>query len=636
MKIIFNEKELDIQEMSAEELVKSQGLRDVVAVEINGKLKDLSTQLRENDKVRTISLNSEEGMKIFWHTSAHVLAAAVLRIFPDAKPTIGPAIENGFYYDFADLKISEKDLERIEEEARKIIETNAKPVRRVISKDEAMELFKNNKFKLELIEEFSSNGEELSIYDIAGFIDLCRGPHIPSIGLIKAFKVLKTSGAYWRGDASREQLTRIYGISFPSKEELKRYLQRIEEAEKRNHRKIAKQLDLFSIHEEGPGFPFWHPKGFRIYHALEEFMRQLLFREDYQEVKTPMILNKKLWLQSGHWDHYKENMYFTKIDNEEYAVKPMNCPGHILIYKTRIHSYKELPLRISEFGFVHRHELSGVLNGLFRVRAFTQDDAHIFCREDQIKDEIKGVLKLIDEIYSTFGFSYSVALSTRPDDFMGSIELWNKAEEALKQALDEVGMSYTINEGDGAFYGPKIDFEITDALGRQWQCATIQLDFQMPERFDLKYMGEDGTMEHRPVMIHRAIYGSLERFIGILLEHFAGKMPLWISPEPVRIIPVTEKHIEKAKELREALKKEGIFSTIDNRDSTLGKKIREAQLEKVNYVVIIGDKEIESNTINVRARDNAFQIVTTKEKFIDGLKKELKERLIKPKKEFFE
>ena len=637
MKIKLNGKEIEVKKgISGEELIEMQGLKDVIALEIDNKLVDLSTTITTPCTIKTITLKDQKGMEIFWHTSAHVLAAAVRKLYPNAKPTIGPPIENGFYYDFADLKISEEDLEKIEKEALKIIESNAKPERKIISKEEALELFKDNKFKKELIEEFSENGEELTVYDIAGFIDLCRGPHLPSIGLIKAFKVLKTSGAYWRGDANNEQLTRIYGISFPSREELKQYLKQLEEAEKRDHRKIARQLELFSIHEEGPGFPFWHPKGYRIYRALEEYMRELLFREEYLEVKTPMILNKKLWLQSGHWDHYKENMYFTKIDNEEYAVKPMNCPGHILIYKTRVHSYKEFPLRIAEFGLVHRHELSGVLSGLFRVRCFTQDDAHVFCREDQIKQEIRNILRLINEIYTTLGFKYKINLSTRPEDYMGRLELWNKAEQALKDALEEEGMSYEIKEGEGAFYGPKIDFEITDALGREWQCATIQLDFQMPERFDLTYMGEDGTMNHRPVMIHRAIYGSLERFIGVLIEHFAGKMPLWLSPEHVRIIPLADRHTDYAKKIRRELKKNKFYATIDDRDASLNKKIREAQLEKVNYVVVVGDKEVEEGTVNIRARDNKFQLTTTIEKFIEGLRKEREEKLLEAKKEYFE
>ncbi|MCD6590020.1 threonine--tRNA ligase [Candidatus Woesearchaeota archaeon] len=637
MKIKLDGKEIEVKKgISGEELIAMQGLKDVIALEIDNKLVDLSTTITTPCTIKTITLKDQKGMEIFWHSSAHVLAAAVRKLYPNAKPTIGPPIENGFYYDFADLKISEEDLEKIEKEALKIIESNAKPERRIVSKEEALELFKDNKYKKELIEEFSENGEELTVYDIAGFIDLCRGPHLPSIGLIKAFKVLKTSGAYWRGDANNEQLTRIYGISFPSREELKQYLKQLEEAEKRDHRKIARQLELFSIHEEGPGFPFWHPKGYRIYRALEEYMRELLFREEYLEVKTPMILNKKLWLQSGHWDHYKENMYFTKIDNEEYAVKPMNCPGHILIYKTRVHSYKEFPLRMAEFGLVHRHELSGVLSGLFRVRCFTQDDAHIFCREDQIKQEIRNILRLINEIYSTLGFKYKTNLSTRPEDYMGRLELWNKAEQALKEALKEEGMSYEIKEGEGAFYGPKIDFEITDALGREWQCATIQLDFQMPERFDLTYMGEDGTMNHRPVMIHRAIYGSLERFIGILIEHFAGKMPLWLSPEHVRIIPVADRHLSYAEKIRQELKKNKFYATIDDRDASLNKKIREAQLEKVNYIVVVGDKEVEEGTVNIRARDNKFQLTTTIEKFIEGLRKEREEKILEAKKEYFE
>jgi len=527
-------------------------------------------------------------------------------------------------------------LEKIEKEALNILKKGGKPIKKIISKEEALNLFKDNKFKKELIEEFSNEGEELSVYEIAGFVDLCRGPHLPDISLIKSFKILSMSGAYWRGDSSREQLTRIYGISFPSEREMKDFLKKLEEAKKRDHRVIAKQMDLFSIHEEGPGFIFWHPKGYTIYRELEEFMRGLLKKYGYREVNTPLILNKKLWLQSGHWDHYKENMYFTKIDNVEYAVKPMNCPGHILIYKTGVHSYRELPLRLAEFGLVHRHELSGVLTGLFRVRAFIQDDAHVFCTEQQIEEEIRSIIKLIKEVYSVFGFEYEVYLSTRPDDFMGEIELWNKAEDSLKNALEKEGIKYVINEGDGAFYGPKIDFVIHDSIDREWQCGTIQLDFQMPERFNLKYMGKDGTYDHRPVMIHRAIYGSLERFIGILIEHFAGKFPLWLSPEQVRIIPISEDQRDYALKVRELLEKNDFRVSIDFSDNTLSKKIREAQLSKVNYAVIIGEKEVKEKKIMVRARDNLFQIKITPERFIDGLKKELTGRFINTKKEFFE
>ncbi len=634
MEVIIDGKKYDVKESAVgKEIIKD---KDVVALkDKDGNIIDMITPLKKG-AYKTIKISDKEAISLIWHTSAHLLAYAVKKLFPNAKPTIGPNVEDGFYYDFADLKISEEDLAKIEKEVKKLLKENYIVEREEISKEKAMEMFKDNRFKLELIEEALERGEKLTIYKIGEFIDLCRGPHLPETKYIGAFKIMKTSGAYWKGDVNNPQLTRIYAVAYRNKEELEKYLKLLEEAKKRDHRVIGKQLDLFSVQEEGPGFPFWHPKGYRIYRALEDYMRSIIFEEGYVEVKTPIILNKSLWLRSGHWDHYKENMYFTKIDEQEYAIKPMNCPGHILIYKSRPRSYKELPLRIAEFGLVHRHELSGVLSGLFRVRAFTQDDAHIFCREDQIKEEIKKLLKIIDRIYTILGFKYKVFLSTRPEKFMGKLELWEKAENALKEALEEAGVKYKINEGEGAFYGPKIDVEVEDALGREWQCATIQVDFQMPEKFELTYMGEDGTYNHRPVMIHRALYGSMERFIGVLIEHFAGKMPLWVSFEHVRIIPVGEKHIAYCEEIAKKLRKERFYVSIDKREATLSKKIREAQLEKVNYVVVVGDKEVNGNVVNVRARDNKFQVVVSIEKFIEGLKKERDLKLIESKKELFE
>ncbi|MCD6464413.1 threonine--tRNA ligase [Candidatus Woesearchaeota archaeon] len=582
----INEKVFDLQ-ITGFELVKALGLKLEPKISLN---------------IECLNLNSKEAWNVLQHSAAHVLAYAVQKLYPEALNTIGPSIEEGFYYDFDNLSITSEDLKRVEEEMKKIVKANHDFERKIVSKQECEELFKNNAYKLELVNEFASQGEQLTIYKCGDFIDLCKGPHLPSTGFVKAFKLLKISGAYWRGDAKNKQLTRIYGVAFFNEKELKKHLAMLEERAKRDHRKIAKDLDLFSISEYGPGFIFWHPKGARIYNALISFSRAFHNKAGYLEIKTPLILSAELWKRSGHWDHYKENMYFTKIDDREFAVKPMNCPGAILVYKSRVRSYKEFPLKLSEFGFVHRHELSGVLSGLFRVRAFTQDDAHIFCTEDQIEQEIMAVLKLIDIVYKMFGFKYYIALSTRPQDYMGSLELWDKAENALKNALKNNGLEFTVNEGEGAFYGPKIDFEIEDCIGRRWQCATIQLDFQMPERFDLKYMGKDGTTNHRPVMIHRVIYGSVERFIGILLEHYAGKLPLWLSPDQVRIIPVSENFNDYAMQIFEKLK-DKYWCSLDDSNQTVSKKIRQAQLDKVNYVLVVGEKEQAHNTVNVRSRD---------------------------------
>lgn len=570
--------------------------RAALAGKIDGKTVDLSARINDNCKLAIITFKDDEGKDIFKHSAAHVMAAAVKRLYPDAKFGIGPAIDDGFYYDFdVGENLSPEVLEKVEAEMKKIVKEDLAFEREDVSKKEAEKIFADEPFKLELLEEVDNP----SIYRLGDFVDLCRGPHVPSSGKISAFKLMKVSGAYWRGDSSNKQLQRIYGVAFPDKKELKKYLTLLEEAEKRDHRKIGKVMDLFSIHEEAPGMPFFHNKGSFIWNTLHEFVKDEMIKRDYEINKTPIILNKSLWLKSGHWDHYKENMYFTKVDNADYAVKPMNCPGNVLIFKTTQHSYRELPIRAGEFGLVHRHELSGVLSGLFRVRCFTQDDAHVFCTEEQIKSEVKGLIEFIDEVYSLFGFEYNVELSTKPEKAMGDQKLWDLAESTLKDVLDESGKEYKINEGDGAFYGPKIDFHLTDAIGRTWQCGTIQLDFQMPEKFDLTYEGSDGR-KHRPVMLHRVVIGSVERFMGVLIEHFAGWFPLWINPLQVRVVTVSNKFNDYAKKVIAELKKEGIRVDSNLRSETIGKKIRDSQMEKVPIVLNIGQKEVDKETVAVR------------------------------------
>ncbi len=604
----------------------SEGLaRAALAIEFNGKLLDLTTTLTTNGKVRIITFRDPEGIELFRHSSAHLLAQAIKRLYPLAKPTIGPAVENGFYYDFDDLSITMDDFPKIEEEMKKITEEAITSKRiEYATKEEALNVFKDNPYKVEMIHNLK---EGASAYEQGDFIDLCRGPHVPNTKVIKAFKLMKLAGAYWRGDAHNKMLTRIYGVSFPTTKDLKAYLAMLEEAEKRDHRKIGKALDLYSFQQEAPGMPFFHDKGMFIWQTLVDYVTDLLRKNKYELVKTPLILNKKLWLQSGHWDHYKENMYFTKIDSdvENFAVKPMNCPGHILIYKNKMYSYRDLPLRMGEFGLVHRHELSGVLSGLFRVRSFTQDDAHIFCTSEQVKDEIKELSRLIDTVYTLFGFSYHMELSTKPEKAMGDPKVWEEAETTLQEVLKESGKEFKINEGDGAFYGPKIDFHIKDALGRSWQCATIQLDFQMPEKFDLTYEGSDGQ-KHRPVMLHRVLLGSVERFIGILVEHFAGKFPLWISPNQVIVLPIADRHQAYAKDVAQELQQAGLRVTTDTRSESVNKKIRDAQLQQYNYILIVGDKEIEEKTINIRKRNN--EIVGAKKLaiFKEELLKEIAEK----------
>ena len=562
--------------------------------------------------------------KTFWHTSSHILAQAVKRLYPDIKLTIGPAIENGFYYDFdTEEPFTPEMLENLENEMKKIVKEDYKIERFTLPRKEAIAFMeeKNEPYKVELIEELPE-GEEISFYRQGEFTDLCAGPHIPSTGAVKAFKLLSSSGAYWRGNEKNKMLQRIYGISFPKANELEEYLNMLEEAKKRDHKKLGKELELFMIAPEGPGFPFFLPKGMALRNVLEDFWRKIHVKNGYQEIKTPMMLNEELWHRSGHWEHYKENMYTTKIDDIDFALKPMNCPGGMLVYKNKMHSYKELPIRMGELGLVHRHEKSGELNGLFRVRCFTQDDAHIFCLPEQIESEIINLMHLISEVYSLFGFTYTVELSTRPEDSMGSDEDWNLAEGALKKALEKENMAYKINEGDGAFYGPKIDFHIKDCLGREWQCGTIQLDFQMPERFDLHYIGEDGE-KHRPVMLHRVIFGSIERFIGILIEHFAGAFPTWLAPVQVKILPIAESHLEYANQLKKQLLEEGIRVEVDERNEKIGYKIREAQLQKIPYMLVIGDKEVESNKVGVRSRKEGDQGAISITDFINKIKTEI-------------
>ncbi|MCL4516632.1 MAG: threonine--tRNA ligase [Firmicutes bacterium] len=564
---------------------------------------DLGYRIEADAPVSMITLDSPEGVEIYRHSISHVMAQAVKRLFPEVKFAIGPAIENGFYYDFdLPVPLAPGDLPRIEAEMARIVK-EALPFKRLeMKKEEALKFFREagQKYKVELIEALP--GEKVSLYQQGDFIDLCLGPHLPSTDRIKAFKLQSIAGAYWRGDSQREMLQRIYGVAFPTQAELDNYLHMLEEAAKRDHRKLGKELDLFSLMDEGPGFPFFHPKGMILRNTLEDFWREEHRKRGYQEVKTPIILNEKLWRQSGHWDHYKENMYFTRIDDEDYAVKPMNCPGGMLLYKREIHSYRDLPLRVAELGLVHRHELSGALHGLMRVRCFTQDDAHIFMLPSQIRSEIEGVIDLADHIYRVFGFEYHVELSTKPENAMGSDEIWEKATASLQEALEGKKMDYRVNEGDGAFYGPKIDFHLRDCLGRTWQCGTIQLDFLMPERFDLTYVGEDGE-KHRPVMLHRTIFGSMERFIGILIEHYAGAFPTWLSPVQVKVISVGEAHLPYAREVQKLLDDHRVRVERDERNEKLGYKIREAQMARIPYMLVIGDKEVETASVAVRSRD---------------------------------
>ena len=595
---------------TAYEILKEEGkiAREVIAAESGSSVIDLSREVEDGAEVLPLTFDDLKGRKVFWHTASHILAAAVKRVYPDAKLTIGPSIDNGFYYDIdSDTPFTPDVLSVIEKEMKKIVRENSRMERFVLPRNEAIALMeeKNEPYKVMLIGRVPE-GEEISFYRMGEFVDLCAGPHLFSTGAVKAFKLIQCTGAYWEGDSKNKMLQRIYGVAFPAKEELDAYLERMEEAKKRDHRKLGRELDLFDIYEEGPGFPFFLPKGMVLRNILEDFWREEHRKNGYQEIKTPIILNQDLWHRSGHWDHYKDNMYTTVIDGNDYAIKPMNCPGGMLVYKRRIHSYRDLPQRMAELGLVHRHELSGALHGLMRVRCFTQDDAHIFMTPDQIESEILGVMRMIDSFYSVFGFKYSLELSTRPDDSMGTDEQWETATEALRRALEDNGKPYTVNEGDGAFYGPKIDFHLEDSIGRTWQCGTIQLDFQLPQRFEAEYIGADGE-KHRPIMIHRVVFGSIERFIGILIEHYAGKFPTWLAPVQAKVLPVSDKFAEYAKKVSAELKAKGVRVEMDDRDEKLGYKIRQAQLQKVPYMLIVGEKEQNEGTVSVRKRDVADQ-----------------------------
>ncbi|MES2273010.1 MAG: threonine--tRNA ligase [Chlamydiota bacterium] len=599
-----------------------------IAVSVNGILRDFTHPLTEGDELVFWNFDDPQGKEVFWHSSAHVLAQAILRLWPAAQPTIGPPIENGFYYDFGNLTISDEDFEKIEKEAEAILAENPKQRRiEFANKDEARKIFEKNPYKCELIDRFEE--EPISAYTQGEFTDLCRGPHMAGLNKIKAFKILKTSGAYWRGDSNREMLTRIYGISFPDRKKLKEYLLLLEEAKKRDHKVIGQALDLFSFKEEAPGMPFIHPRGMIIWNRLLDFLRICLKEGGYQEIKTPLMMSKELWERSGHWHHYRENMYTSQIEERDYAIKPMNCPGCMLFYRTAMHSYRELPLRLAEIGHVHRFEASGALNGLFRVRSFHQDDAHLFMRPEQIRDEINQILKLADKIYMTFGLPYRMELSTRPEKSktIGSDEEWENATAGLKGALDDWGHSYRINEGDGAFYGPKIDIHIRDAIGRFWQCGTVQLDMSLPEKFELEYVASDA--EHkRPVMLHRAIFGSIERFFGILVEHFSGKFPFWLSPYQIRIATVADRHAPYAHELALKIDQLGIICDVDDSQESVSKKVRTAQLLKTNYLLTVGDKEVENRTAALRTRDNVVHGEIDISDFLAKVVKERNERAL--------
>ena len=612
--------------VSAADVAKSIGMglyKSACAAKVNGEVCDLRTVLNEDCTLEILTFEDEGGKHAFWHTAAHVMAQAVQHLFPGAHFGIGPALENGWYYDIkASRPLTTGDFEAIEAEMKKIVKEDLPLEKRVITVEEGREIFAGQTYKLELLEEYAAKGWELTVYKQGDFTDLCAGPHLMSTGAIKAVKLTKVAAAYWRGDASRDSLDRLYGIAFPKASGLEEYLKLMEEAAKRDHRRLGKELELFTLLEEGPGFPFFLPKGMVLKNTLIDFWRQIHREAGYQEISTPMMLNRSLWERSGHWDHYKNNMYTTVIDDTDFAIKPMNCPGGMLVYQTQPRSYRDLPLRMGELGLVHRHELSGALHGLMRVRCFTQDDAHIFMTPDQIKDEIKGVVQLIDKVYSLFGFEYHIELSTMPEDHMGSDEDWARATDGLRSAIEELGREYTVNEGDGAFYGPKLDFHLVDAIGRTWQCGTIQLDMQLPERFELEYTGEDGQ-KHRPVMIHRVVFGSIERFIGILIEHFAGAFPTWLAPVQAMIIPITDRQHEYAKELEKKLNAAGIRVEADYRSEKMGYKIREAQLKKIPYMLVVGDKEMEDGTVAVRARKEEKGGTMTVDAFLAAIRAEI-------------
>lgn len=611
---------------AAKAISNSLGKNALVA-KVNGKLTDLRDPIVDGAEVEFFTKEDPEGLFTLRHTASHVMAQAIQHLFPGVKFAIGPAIDDGFYYDLdSDHVFSQEDFAAIEKEMSKIAKENIPLVKKVLPRDEALQYFKDKgqDYKVMLIEDLPEE-ETISLYEQGDFTDLCAGPHLKSTGKVKTFKLMTVAGAYWRGDSKNKMLQRIYATAFFSKEDLDHYLFVRAEAEKRDHRKLGKQLDLFSFHEEGPGFPFFHPKGMILRNKLMDYERELFKEFGYVEIMTPVILSKKLWLQSGHWDHYKENMYFTQIDDEDYAIKPMNCPGGILFFKTQQRSYRDLPMRVGEFGLVHRHELKGALHGLFRVRCFTQDDAHIFMTQEQMKDEVIKCMAMYQKMYGVFGLEYHVELSTRPENSMGSDELWEISTNALREAIETAGVPYQINEGDGAFYGPKLDFHVQDSLGRTWQCGTIQMDMQLPERFDVNYIGEDGE-KHRAVMLHRAGYGSLERFIGILIEHYAGAFPTWIAPVQVKIIPVTDKNLEYAKSVAAAMSESDIRVEVEEANETLGYKIRKAQMEKVPYMIIVGDQEMKGHTISVRSRKNGDQGSQSLPMFVANLIREIKER----------
>lgn len=620
--------------MTAAEIAKeiSMGLyKSACVCRIDGEVADLRTPINKDCELEILTFDSEDGKHAFWHTASHIMAQAVKRLYPDVKLTIGPSIENGFYYDFdcGDTPFTTEDLEKIEKEMKKIVKEGLVLEKFELSADEATKMMqeKGEPYKVELIAEHAGKGEAISFYKQGEFTELCAGPHLMTVSPVKAFKLTQCTGAYWRADANNKMLCRVYGTAFPKASMLEEYLQMLEEAKKRDHRKLGKELELFTILEEGPGFPFFLPKGMILKNLLVDYWREIHRKAGYYEIATPIILSRTLWERSGHWDHYKENMYTTKIDDEDFAIKPMNCPGGMLVYKTKMRSYKDLPLRMGELGIVHRHELSGALHGLMRVRNFTQDDAHIFMTKEQIKDEIKNVVNLIDSVYKTFGFEYHIELSTQPENSIGAKEDWDIATDALRDAITELGYDYEVNEGDGAFYGPKLDFHLKDCLGRTWQCGTIQLDFQLPERFELEYTGSDGE-KHRPIMIHRVVFGSIERFIGIITEHFAGAFPMWLAPVQVKFLPVADRHLDYVNKIKEQFENAGIRCEVDDRSEKVGFKIRNAQLEKVPYMILAGDKDIENGTISIRSRKNGDEGACTVEEFIKRAKEEVANKSI--------
>lgn len=604
----------------------SEGLARMACVGIlNGEVVDLRTPIDKDSELTILTFDSDDGKKAFRHTTSHIMAQAIKRIYPDTKLAIGPSIDDGFYYDF-EATFSQEDLDKIEAEMKKIVKEELPIEKFELPRDEAIKFMeeRNEPYKVELICDLPQDAV-ISFYKQGEFTDLCAGPHLMNTKYVKAFKLTSIAGAYWRGNEKNKMLCRIYGTSYTKKSELEEYLARIEEAKKRDHRKLGKELELFTLLDEGPGFPFFLPKGMVLKNTLIDYWREVHKKAGYLEISTPMILSRQLWERSGHWDHYKENMYTTQIDEMDFAIKPMNCPGGMLVYKTGLHSYRDLPLRIGELGLVHRHEMSGALHGLMRVRCFTQDDAHIFMTSEQIKDEIKNVINLIDEVYSLFGFKYHVELSTQPEDSLGSKEDWDKATNALKEAMEEKNLPFVVNEGDGAFYGPKIDFHLEDSIGRTWQCGTIQLDFQMPEKFELEYIGADGE-KHRPVMIHRVVFGSIERFIGILIEHFAGAFPTWLAPIQVKVLPISDKFHNYAQKVIDNLNKLNIRAEADYRAEKIGYKIREAQMQKIPYMLVVGEKEEQNNTVSVRSRLNGDEGSITVEQFLSKIKEEINSR----------